>query len=384
VITDTQTSIQRPSGLRRQQEAAQRSTLVRLLKDHFVAKLVALLFAGVLVLLIDREVTSTVVDAELFEVRVGDLPRGAPAPGQRVIMLEKEPGVAIRALRPNPVRVTIRGQQKLIEHMKTTALVGRVSVKKDWLPKDKDGALSPTTQAIDGQSINFGFGATVKLDEPIQVDLDPEVTHEVRLEAAPKDVVPGLVAEVVFQPAAVKVFGPSTWLKGPGAIDRITIPITAAGRTAEYNVLIPVLPEEYLQRQIRMVPGQQVFATVRFSPGEQVGMDVKDVPFKFSVTPQVNDEYKFAPIGLGREVVTVTVGGTADAIAAWKEKPDELRKLIRVEIDGVKLVAKVAPNLTEPGSHTDEAGDVEVLKLPDNLKLVGVAPAQVEVTITKR
>jgi len=386
VITDTQTAIQRPSGLRRPPEVA-RPLLVRLLTDHVVAKVVALLFAGVLVLLIDREITNTVVDAEFFEVKIGDSPRGVPTQGQRVIILEKEPGVAIRSF-TNPVKVTVKGQQKLLEYVRTSPLVGRVLVKKDWLKKDKDNTLLPTTQAIDGDSVKFGFGvpATVTLENSIQVDLDAEVTMELPLAAAPKDVAPGLVAEVSFEPATVKVVGPSHYLGGPGSIPKITIPIATAGRREEYTAPIPAtLPDEYVvQRQIRMAPGQQITATVKFSNRGEQSFDVKDVPIKFVVTPKHSEEYNFAPVGLARESVIVTVRGTPEALAPWIAKPDELRKAIRVEIDVGRIVEKVAPTLTQPGAHNDDSGEVEVIRIPDNLKLVGVAPAQVDVTITKR
>jgi hypothetical protein len=381
VITDTQTAIQRPSGLRRPPEVA-RPLVVRLLTDHVVAKMVALLFAGVLVLLIDREITQTVVDAQFFEVRIGDLPRGAPAQGQRVIILEKEPGVAIRSF-TNPVKVTIKGQQKLLDHMRTWGLVGRVSVKKDWLKKEKDTPV-PTTQAIEGNSVNFGVPATVTFDKPIQVEIDAEVPMELPLAAAPKDVAPGFVAEVSFQPATVKVLGPSFYLGGAGSILSITVPIPTGGRTSDYSVPITALPDDVVQKQIRMAPGQQVTAAVKFSNRGEQPLDVKDVPIKWVFTPKHSEEYKFAPIGLARETVTVTVRGTPEALAPWIAKPEELKKAIRVEIDVGRIVDKVAPTLPQSGAHGDESGEVEVIRIPDNLKLVGVAPAQVDVTITKR
>jgi hypothetical protein len=382
VITDTQTSIQRPSGLRRVETP--RPLLVRLFTEHWVAKLVALLFAGVLVLLIDREITNTIVNAELFEVKIGDGPRGTPAPGQRVIILEKEPGVAIRSFQPNPVRVTIRGQQKLLEHMKTTTLVGRVSVKKDWLKKDRDRLL-PTTQTIGGDSINFGAGAVASLEESIKVDLDLEVTREVPLVGAPKDVSPGLLAEVSFQPPSVKVIGPAYWLEGPSAIPNVTIPVQAAGRGTDYALSVSTLPDDYASKmQLRMAPGQQVTASVHFSRGEEKPLDVKDVQLEFRLTPKLAAEYGFAPIGLARESVIVTVKGAPEALAAWAGKMDELRKTIVAQIDVSRIVSKVAGQLSQAGSHTDDSGEVEVLRLPDNLKLVGVTPAQVDVTITKR
>lgn len=382
MITDTQTAIQRPSGLRRSPEVT-RPLLVRLLTDHFVAKIVALLFAGVLVLLIDREITATVVDQEFFEVKIGDLPRGASAPGQRVIILEKEPGVAIRSF-TNPVKVTIKGQQKLLELMKTSPLVGRVSVKKAWLTKDKDTPV-PTTQAIEGNSVNFSMPATVTLEKPIQVELDAEVPLELPLAAAPKDVAPGLVAEVSFQPATVKVIGPSFYLGGPGSIPNITVPIPTAGRTSEFTVPITQLPDDYVvQKQIRMAPGQQVTATVKFSNRGEQSFDVKDIPIRWVFTPKNAEEYKYAPIGLARDSVTVTVRGTPEALAPWIAKPEEFKKAIKVEIDVGRIVDKVAPTLAQPGAHGDDSGEVEVIRIPDNLKLIGVAPAQVDVTITKR
>jgi hypothetical protein len=385
VITDSQVGIQRPSGLRRSETVARRG-VVGLVADHFIAKLVALLLAGALVVLIDREITVDLVDGELFDVRLGDLPQGPLMPGQRVIILEKEPSVAIRSFQPSQVRVTIRGQQKITEQIKTRPLVGVVSIKKDWLKKDKDGTYS-TSQAIDGDSVKFDLsGSTkVKLDQPIQVDLDPEWSRDVPLVGQPQDVAPGLVADVTFQPAKVKVFGPSSCFEGGGAVDKVTVAIPTRGRTGEFLWPVTALPEDLvLQKRLRLAPGQQITATVKFSNAEQKQLEVKDVPIKGLMSSRLAADYTYSFVGLPREQVTVTVSGTAEALAAWNERLEDLKKAIQVQIDVDRIVTKVAAQLTEGGKQTDEYGQVEILKLPENLKLVGVTPAQVDVTITKR
>jgi hypothetical protein len=384
LITDSQVGVQRPTGLRRT-ETVSRHGLVGLVTDHFIAKLVALLLAGALVVLIDREVTTTLVDNEIFDVRVGDLSQGPLAPGQRVIVLEKEPAVAIRSFSPNQVRVTIRGQQKLNEQLKMRPIVGIVSIKKDWLKKDKDGTYS-TSQAIDGESVKFDFNtATVKLDQPIQIDIDPEVPRDLPLVGAPQDVAPALIAEVSFQPATVRVLGPSSCFEGGGAIDKITVPIPTRGRRQEFTWPVTALPEDLVvQKRLRLAPGQQITATVRFSKAEEKPIDIKDVPIKLLEPPEFAGLYSYSLVGLPRQSVIVTLSGTSEALTEWSDHLDELKKSIQAQIDLSQIVNKLAAQLTEGGAHAEEYGEVEVLKIPANLKLVGVTPAQVDVAVTKR
>lgn len=376
MITDSQIGIQRPSKLRRAEQAP-RSRLLGLVTDHYVAKLVALLFACVLVFLIDRELTISLIDAETFTVvEAAEVPPGTLPAGQRLISLQAESGVAIRSFDQKMVKVTIKGQQKLAEQLKSKALVGVVGIKKEWLSRDTQGS-----QTIDGNAINFGLtGATVTIEPSIHVDIDPEVSRDVKLSAAPKDVGPGLVAEVKFEPEQVKLVGPKSSLEGPGAIEQITITIPAAGRSSDFSIPLTLPAELVSARHVQIAPGEHPIARVKFSTQEQ-SFEIKDVPIRFLYNGR---EYDFAFIGLSREVANVRLSGTTDAVAAWEQRKDDLRKTLVAMIDTEKLLPKVAAQLTQPGSKADEFAPVEIMKIPDNLKVVSVIPAQVDVSVTKR
>jgi hypothetical protein len=373
VITDSQVGVPRPSKLRRAETT--RSKLVGIVTDHYVAKLVALLFAGALVFLIDREITIDLIQSETFEVEAGEVRPGPLPAGQRIIFLQTESGVAIRSFGPPAVKVTIRGQQKLADLLKTKAIVGVVGIKKEWL-QGGDTA----SQTIDGDAVNFGLvGAKVQLDQPIRVDIDPEVTAELTLNAAPKGVAPGQVAEVTFQPAKVKVLGPKSRFEGSTAIEQVTITVPTEGRTNEFSIPVALPPELEDTKHIRLAPNQLITARVRFSR-QLERLELKDVPFIFGGS----QDFAYTTIGLPRDVVAVTLEGTAEAVAPWRERNDELRKAIFAVIDANKLVAKVGAQLSQAGAHTDESGVVEIVRVPDNLKVVNVIPAQVDVTVTKR
>lgn len=376
MITDSQVGVQRPSKLRRAESG--RPRLLGFITDHYVAKAVALLFAGALVFLIDREITTNLVDGDVFEVEAGDVRAGPLPAGARIIFLKPENGVAIRSFGPSSVKVTIRGQQKLQEQLKTKAIVGVVGIKKEWLNGEETAS-----QTLDGDAVNFGLvGAKVTLDQPIRVDIDPEWSRDLTLSAAPKDVGPGLVAEVTFQPPKVKVLGPKSCFDGSTAIEQVTITIPTGGRSSEFSIPVSLPPELESAKHIRMAPGQLITARVRFA-SQLKTIEIKDVPFKFAGSVASQD-YVYASIGLPRDVVHVTLSGTAEAVAPWADRQDELRKAVWAVIDADKLVAKVGAQLTQAGARTDEYAAVEIVRIPDNLKVLNVIPAQIDVTVTKR
>jgi hypothetical protein len=383
MITDSQVGVPRPTGLRRT-ETKPVPGLIGLVTNHYVAKIVALLFAAVLIILIDRELESVLRDAE-FDVRVGELSeaRGV-APGRGQILLDTEPGIAVRFAKPTSVRVVIKGQQKLADQLKAKTLVGVVLIKADWLKVDSQGLRHSISRTIEGTDVQIvGLrGVTITLDPPIQVDLDPEVTKEIPLKAIPKDVAPGLAAEVTFEPAKIRVRGPESLFMGAGAIEQIPIEIPAGGRREEFTHPVLSLPEALVHKQVRMAPDQQINARVRFTKAvAQDTLEVKDVPIKTVSSGGVEAEYSFEIIGLPKQSVTIVLSGPPKAVAYWKEHPDELKRLIRAEFDADKLVNKANP---QPGTAASEYAAIEVVLLPDDLKQVSVTPAQVEVSVKKK
>jgi hypothetical protein len=380
MITDSQVGIQRPSALRRAGTASRVNGVFGVVTNHYVAKLVSLLFAAVLVALIDRELETTLLDAD-FDVQVGAFPQTeAGSTGRRQIILEPESGISVRFVKPARTRVTIRGPQKLTDAVKKV-LVATVPIKAQWLNVDVGGARHSINRTIEGQDVKFAVpGVEISLDPPVQVDLDPEVTREVLLQASPKDVAPGFVATVEFEPPRVRVLGPET-LFGSGGIEQITIAIPTAGRTTEFTHSVLSLPDEVLQKHVRMVADQGIDARVRFSKGNQDTIEVKDIgPIRQVGTPG-SEDYAFSIIGLPKNAVNVILSGTPEAVNRWKSHLADLRKQIRAEFSTDQLLSKA---ISQPGTPISDYVDVEVVHIPDDLKLSSVTPAQVEVSVTKK
>jgi hypothetical protein len=374
MITDSQVGIPRPTGLRRTEARGPRA-LLGLVTDHYVAKLVSILFAVVLIVLIDRELESKILEG-YFDVRVGDGTRAvADATGRRQIVLDPEPGVAVRSAKPAQVHVIVKGPAKLEDKLKSKSLTATVPIKKSWL---KDG--SSVSRTIDGSSIEFPGvrGVSVTLDLNVDVEIEPEVVRDLPLSATAVDLPPDLTADVAFDPPTMRVFGPASLLR-PGAIETITIPIPAAGRTEAFSVPVTALPESYSQKQIRMSPEQRIVADVTLTKALPRSLDPFEVPIRFQVSPDT--QYQFAIIDFPRNTVSVTLSGAPQAVAYWQTRMDELKQRVRAVIDVERLINKEKPRGEKP---TSVFADVEILGIPDNLKRENVTPAQVDVSVTKR
>jgi hypothetical protein len=378
VINDSQVGIQRTSVLRRA-EHARKNAVLGFLTDHFIAKIISLVFAAVLVLLIDRELDDTLIEAD-FDVHVGSVPYpSAVAGGRRQIVLETESGIAVRFVKPPSVRVAVRGPQKLLDQVQR-AMVGVVPIKAEWLKVDVGGDRHSVNRTIVGADVSLGVrGVTLVLETPIQVDLDPEVMREVRLSAVPMNVPPGLLADVTFEPQTVRVFGAES-LFGPAGIESIAIAVPVGGRTQEFTWQVTQLPDEVLQKYVRMAPEQRIVARVRLTKGSQATFVVKDIPM-YHVRAPGSDEATVSIVGLPKGTVSATVAGTPEAVLLWKDRQDELRRMIRAEINAEKLVS--AANQS-PGTPAIDYLPVEVVRLPDDLRLVSTTPAQVEVNVTTK
>jgi hypothetical protein len=373
MTTDSQIGVPRSTGFRRTEKSTA-PNLVGIFTDHFVAKIVALLLAAVLVVLIDRELEDTLLDSD-FDVRVGSVNQAdAASAARRQLVLETEPGIAVRFFKPERVHVTIKGQQKLLEAAKKV-YVARVPIRADWLRVDVGGDKHSISRAILGSDVRVGIpGVEITIDPPIQLDLDPEVEHLVPLRAAAKDVAPGLLAEVSFEPESVRVQGPETLFP----MESITIAIPTAGRTSEFTYAVTSLPEEVLLKHVRLAPEQRIVARVRFTKGASATLDVKDIPIRRMAS--FGDGYRPSLVGLPKETVTAKFAGTPEAVAYWGANQEELRKLLVAIVDTDKLASKVTPQAGAPAS---DYADVEIYKIPLDLKLVSKTPAQVEVSVIK-
>ncbi len=377
----------RTTGIRRA-EGGRRGFFVALVTEHVIAKLVALLFAGVIIVLIDRELTTMLLDAE-FDVRIAGAAEAQTTNngGRRVILLEPEPGVTVQALDRRTTRVTINGLKKFAEALQAgNGQVGHVVIKSDWLTRDSQG-VSRTPRKVEGTDVDFGIpGLKVSLTPSLQIELDPEIERELKLVGDAHDVAPGLVAEVTYEPPFVRVLGPQSWFRGRGAIDQVNLTVSCAGKTEAFTDRVTVLPDELVQKQVRLAPGQQITARVAFRDGEDATLDVDQVPLKTLDSP--GSEYTFAfqaPLDGPRPVVTVKLTGNREAVARYRGAAKEELRAIKAWINTDTVVAKLSQVLTDPSADPPvQTADVRVMGVPADLKVVGVTPDKVDVKVRKK
>lgn len=381
--TDSGTNIPRPTGLRRI-ETPGRPGLIGLLTNHIVAKIVALLFACVVIVLIDRELEETLSEAE-YDVLVGPVQNEAAllASGRHLLILETAPGVSVVRFQPAQVKVTIKGPEKLADQVRARAPRASVQVKTDWL-KEAGGTLHAISRPIVAADLSVGVrGVTVTMDSTIQVDLDPEVTREIPLRAAARGVPAGHVPEITFEPPRVRVQGPESWFAG---VEQITVDVPVAGRSHEFTWEMPGLPEEVLNKHVRLAGDERVVAHVGFSRHEPMTFEVKDIPIRQLNNWDETGEYEFGILGLPTKFVTVTLEGTPEAVQYWREAANvkQLTAKICAFIDTDILARRANP---QPGATTSDYAEVGVMGIPDDphpLRLASVTPTQVDVQVTRK
>jgi len=365
-----------------------RGFLAALFTEHALSKLVALLFAGVLLRLIDREIAVTLLD-ETMSIRVAATGESAPAAaGVRELVLVTESGVAVRHLALSKVRVTVVGSKKYQDVFREgRPLSGRILVRRAWLAADQRAGV--TSRKLDGSETDFGVPTdAVKFEggDGLQVDLDVEEEFRLPLEASFVGDAAGVPA-AEFEPKTVRVLGARSWFAGVGALEKATVPIDVAGRSGSFTVSPPA-PPDFAARYVRLAPGQTILAHVVIGATPEDFLDVERVPLRLLITPP-KDLYAFElmpPLEPERPVVTVRLRGPKDRIDALQA--DEVRKTLLAFVDTSALVAKPraierTPEGGEDGMGEVETGvDVEVLRIPEGLRLA--APVKVDLKIKRR
>lgn len=375
------------SGSQRTVRPGERKGILgRFLTEHLIAKFLSLVLAGVLVAIIDREQQVVLFDGEV-DVVVSDAGATRPASNRRELVLTPEGNVAVRRIETPRARLVVRGPQRLAANLRDgKRLAAAVALRETWLKRSGDNVATETPRAIDGKDVDTGLvGATVELFPSVQVVLDRLATHEIRLVGQAVDVPAGMSARVVVDPSSVRVVGPASWFEGSGAIREATLPVSCAGRTADFKTVAASLPQEFGQRFIRLESRQGIEASVTFVPSEDVTLDIPRVPLRLSVGPSGGWKFELPkPLDGPRPVVTVRVAGARRVVDAWSDsaRVEELRKMLRAEIDTDRLAARAAQS---EGSRlaVSESVAVEVFRIPEGLKLVGVDPSPVEVTVTR-
>jgi hypothetical protein len=365
-------------------DRSQRSALVALVADHAVAKMVALLFAGVTVALIDRELVVPLWDNELSirVVAASDAGEATPA-GRSELLLVTEDGVAVHRLHASKVHVVIRGRKKVRDLDR--GFVGRAVVRRAWLA----GGL--TSRQLDGSEFDVAAPVdSIRFTGTVQVDFDEEVAASLKLAADFRDVPPGLAASATFRPPELKVLGARAWLSGADAPDRATIAIDCAGRSDAFVTEVTETPEDLRRKFIRPAPGAAAMATVRFAAAKDEPFVVDRVPFRLEMSPSTAGEFEFVPLAPAEALdptVTVHLRGPRDRTEKYGAPAalEELRKTLRATADGDALAREAAPYLdAASGAAPELPAKVEVLRIPEGLKFDHASQVNVRVARRKK
>ncbi len=375
------------SGTQRASRSGDRKGwLGRFFTEHLIAKILSVVLAGVLVAIIDREQQVILFDGEV-DVVVSDAAASRPVSNRRELVLTPEGNVAVRRIETPRARLVVRGPQRLAATFREgRRLSASVALRETWMKRGPDNIAVETPRAIDGKDVDVGLvGASVELFPSVQVVLDRLATREIRLVGQPVDVPSGMSARVTVDPATVRVVGPASWFEGVGAIREATLQVSCTGRSSDFKTVNSALPPEFGQRFIRLESRQGIEASVTFVPSEDVTLEIPRVPLRLSVAPSGGWRFQLPkPLDGPRPVVTVRVAGSRREIEAWSDsaRVEELRKILRAEIDTDRLAARAA---MAEGARlaVSESVAVEVFRLPEGLKLVGVDPSPVEVTVTR-
>ncbi len=367
----------------RRAEKKPRSLPVALVTEHFWSKIVALLFAGVFVVLIDRELSVVLFEGDL-PVRVVAAADAGAGEGRSEMLLLTEDGVAVHRLGAAKVRVVIRGRRKLADFLpRDKGIVGRAYVRRAWLAGFAGGY---TSRILEGGEFDVGVPVeSVKFELPLQVDFDKEITAELKLDPAFTDVASGLTPSAVFAPPTIKVVGAAAWLAGPGAVARAVVPIACAGRSSGFELDAIEWPEELSRKFLRPGPGPRTRVRVAFAAAEDATITIEGVPLRYAGF-QPDLEFLFLPpVEAKKPSVTVVLRGSKDRTAAFgtPEKKEELRRTLLAQIDIDALTRKVGAYLDDPSSAPPtESPEIEVLRLPEGLRLDHTD--RVEVSVKRR
>jgi hypothetical protein len=360
-----------------------KSFFAGLVAEHSWSKLTALLFAIVVVKLIDRELVVELFDGDLPLRVVAASDAGARQRGGELLLVTED-GVAVHRLGDERVRVTIRGRRKLAEYFgREEGFVGRAVVRRAWLVEQRY-----TSRHVEGSDFDFGVPVDdVRLEKDVQVDFSKEVVGTLRLEAAFTDVPPGYKASAAFQPPEIRVYGAEAWLSGPGAIVRAVVPLDCRGSSTPFTVSELPAPEEFRTRFLRQAPGPRPRVSVTFVAAEDVPLRVDGVPLVFVGAPGNDLEFQpLPPLDAKKPVVTVRLRGPKDQVQKWESEAarDELRRRLQAQIDADALSRAAAPYLSEPSPNPwSDTAPIEVLRVPEGLR-VESADQKVEVLVKKR
>jgi hypothetical protein len=354
----------------RRGEHPRRPAFVGLFTDHVWSKLVALLFAGVLVFLIDRELAVDLFDGELPVRVVAAADAGAaPRAGANELVLVTEDGVAVHRIGAAKVRVLVRGRRKVADYFRAErAVVGRAVVRRAWL------AGGYTSRILDGSEFDLGVPVeSVRFERPLQVDFDAEVEAELRLEPSFVDVPEGFAAAATFRPPRLRVLGAAAWLSRGAAVDRATLEIDCGGRAVPFEIAEPAVPDELARRFIRPAPGALPRVAVSFAEAEDATLKVEGVPLRFLGGPRTDFEFvPQAPRDAARPTVTVFLRGPRSVAARWGSPAglEELRRRLQAQVDADAVARTAAEYFDDPSKLPPEVSvDVEVLRIPEGLRV---------------
>jgi hypothetical protein len=340
------------------------------------ARIFALLLAGIVIMLIDRELSDV-----LFS---GSVPIVAARTAEgEALVVSLPPGFM---LAPAEAAVAPAAEFRVLGHRRDRARVH--APFRAVIPAERLAFIS--TDRIEWVSLEPGdlelgdvSGAEVVFVQPVRIPVAREVEQDFELEGVPATPVPqGLELSVEFTPGHVRLRGPQPLLRTLG---KLVIPLTLPRGEAAEARAIATLPPDLERRGVRLLsdtPGQ---AIVRLIARQEERLVVQNV--RIRVLRSLMPVFSFAlepPFDL--EHMNVTLSGSRASIARLRADPQALQKL-RQDL----MVLVPAERMAERERTPIAAGEsrrLEVLaSLPlEALQPLGLVPATrlvVPVTVTR-
>ncbi len=335
-----------------------RAKLASLVAAHFRSKVVAAIFAGLLIFLINRELDTDIVAGEQIAIVVQGVD---PVPeSAAVLVLVPEPGVAVRDFSPRKVALRVRGRKKQADAA-AGRLVGRVVLRESW----HDTAQFSTVRVIEGRDVVLSGLPGVAVDF---VDARPQVTLESSFEGAVR-IDPMLppsgsgvrVEGLAVRPPLIRVSGPRSTVERLAA-DPASRPLRVAvkwpaeaGTHADVQVDPDDLRDALRRERLRAVGDGPPAVRLDFTLSREArNVELSDVPLRFLARGRILRVLAGGTFSLDAPAPaddpllrSVVVAGPVDKVERSEREPDYRRRLEAAFIFYVDLTRFEREGFTE-------------------------------------
>lgn len=358
--------------------------LYSLVTEHIMAKIFAVLFAGIVVYLVSRELMDTWIDAEALQVVTFSEAQQSSATRHRVV-LKPEADVAIDTSGLGALKMIIKGPEKHTAEFNRRLDI-RVSVKRDWAVNAEGWA----THTLTADDLDVGVpGAEIVLLDPpesriIRVNLFETIDDvEVVLQVPAGALLPvgwtWSAERTKILPARVQVIRP----RNPGADSgQVVVALEQRSRYEDGASVRALLLKAQRDNHIRIKP-QTVDVRIALEGQDATFKKViTGIPIQILMTPAnvglINGEEYIFDKKMASMKCAVTLA-VPYSMPEGERTDEALAKGIIAFMDISSWFEKVADDATDSYPRAD----VQVVGLPASVELVSVKPRSYGFGLTK-